>query len=301
MLSLKSAFPSLREWEKEYGSVLRGAMNSRKVEPGPRPTLSSFRGGMKALTDALARNLGGAFVPGAQAESIARSSAASGYTIRITQGAQREELTVQSAVLASPAYISGHLVEGMSANLSKCLLGVPYAPVAVIGHGYKRHQIAHSLIGFGVLIPRKEGLATLGTVWNSSLFPGCAPEDSVLLTSFVGGATDPGIVRKEPAEISSIVERETGKILGISGPPIATQVWRYDKGLPQYNIGHAHILSGIKDELAKLPGLFLAGNYLAGPALGNCVEASTSAAVSVQSYLAGRPQSAPQSGISAAN
>ena len=38
-LSLRSAFPSAYEWEKEYGSVLRGAMKSRPPKEKPRPTL----------------------------------------------------------------------------------------------------------------------------------------------------------------------------------------------------------------------------------------------------------------------
>ena len=31
-LSLRAAFPSLEEWEREYGSVLRGAMKSRSAQ-----------------------------------------------------------------------------------------------------------------------------------------------------------------------------------------------------------------------------------------------------------------------------
>ncbi len=56
-LSLRAAFPTLEEWEREYGSILRGAMKSRgnqgsalgsapglAKDKGP-PPLCSFRGG----------------------------------------------------------------------------------------------------------------------------------------------------------------------------------------------------------------------------------------------------------------
>jgi oxygen-dependent protoporphyrinogen oxidase len=287
-LSLKSAFPTLDEWEREHGSIIRGAMNSRKASPGPRSALCSFREGMKTLMDALTRNLDSAFVPGARTDSIERNASGEGFTLRIAQGGQREETKVQSVILATPAYISGHIVENLSPHLAKSLLGIPYAPVAVVAHGYKRLQVANSLVGFGVLIPRKEGLRTLGTVWNSSLFPGCAPSDSVLLTSFVGGATDPEIVHEDPDEISSIVEEETSRILEISGAPVAKQITRYAKGLPQYNLGHAHILENISEEIANLPGVFLTGNYWIGPALGNCVEAGAQTAESARAYLSGQ-------------
>jgi len=287
-LSLKSAFPTLDEWEREHGSIIRGAMNSRKATPGPRPALCSFRDGMKTLMEALTHSLDSAFLPGARTDSIERNAAGEGFTLRITQCGQREETKVQSVILATPAYISGHIVENLSPHLAKPLLGIPYAPVAVVAHGYKRLQVANSLVGFGVLIPRKEGLRTLGTVWNSSLFPGCAPSDSVLLTSFVGGATDPEIVHEDPDEISSIVEEETSRILEISGAPVAKQITRYAKALPQYNLGHAHILENIREELANLPGVFLTGNYWIGPALGNCVEAGAQTAESARAYLSGQ-------------
>ena len=300
-LSLKSAFPSLDEWEREHGSIIRGAMNSRKGSPGPRPALSSFREGMRSLMNALTRSLDSAFVPDARTDSIERSAAGSGFAIRFTRAGQREEMKVQSVILATPAYISGHVLENLSPHLAKSLLGIPYAPVAVVSHGYKRQQVANSLIGFGVLIPRKERLRTLGTVWNSSLFPGCAPSDSVLLTSFVGGATDPEIVHEDPDEISAIVEEEISGILEISGAPVASQITRYAKGLPQYNLGHAHILENINEELARQDGLFLTGNYWIGPALGNCVEAGNQAAESAHAYLSGQKSATPaQSQISTA-
>ena len=62
-LSLRAAFPSLEEWEREYGSVLRGAMKSRPPN-GKRkpPSLCSFRRGVGTLArahrrDSLVRNL----------------------------------------------------------------------------------------------------------------------------------------------------------------------------------------------------------------------------------------------------
>src|SRR5208282_4534382 len=55
-LSLRAAFPSLEEWEREYGSILRGAMKSRSGEAKGRgtPPLCSFREGLGALTRAIA-------------------------------------------------------------------------------------------------------------------------------------------------------------------------------------------------------------------------------------------------------
>ena len=50
-LSLKAAFPTLEEWEREYGSVLRGAMKSRseKEKASGPPPLCSFKDGVGSL------------------------------------------------------------------------------------------------------------------------------------------------------------------------------------------------------------------------------------------------------------
>ena len=162
-----------------------------------------------------------------------------------------------------------------------------YAPVAVIATGYKRQQVANALVGFGVLIPRKAGLHTLGTVWNSYLFPGRAPKNSVTLTSFAGGATDTEIVSREESEIGALVEAELENLLSISGPPVAREIWRHPRALPQYNLGHAHVLENVRGALSAVPGVHLTGNYLSGPAIGNCVEQSGRTAEAVCAFLRG--------------
>jgi oxygen-dependent protoporphyrinogen oxidase len=290
MLSLKAAFPSLDEWERQYGSVIRGAMSSRKSQPGPRPGLYSFREGLATLLNSLSHALGDGFVSGAHVDAIEKNSAndGSGFTLRFSRGAQHEVVSVPAVVVAAPAYVASQLLSAFSPRAAQLLSGVSYAPVGVVATAYKRQQVANSLIGFGVLFPRKEGLRTLGTVWNSSLFPGCAPADSVLLTSFVGGATDAAIFDNDDGHIMSIVESETGRILEISGPPVERHLWRHPKALPQYNLGHGHVVEGVREEIQKTPGIFLVGNYLEGPSIGQCVERANAAATAASAYLQSR-------------
>src|SRR5271154_7345974 len=74
-LSLKAAFPTLDEWEREYGSVLRGAMKSRSKKSSGPPPLCSFEGGIDTLTRALAGKLGSKVHTGARAKTIRRVTA----------------------------------------------------------------------------------------------------------------------------------------------------------------------------------------------------------------------------------
>src|SRR5580693_948661 len=74
MLSLKAAFPSLDQWEREHGSVIRGAMGARKSQAGPRPALCSFRSGMATLLRSMSRTLGSALVSGTRVDAIEKTS-----------------------------------------------------------------------------------------------------------------------------------------------------------------------------------------------------------------------------------
>ena len=127
-------------------------------------------------------------------------------------------------------------------------------------------------------MPRSEGLRTLGTVWNSSLFSGRAPQDYVLLTSFIGGATDPQAVGLSAEEISAMVHRETAPILSIRKLPTFSNVQIYPRALPQYNIGHTARVDNLERESSFSPNFKLVGNYLRGPAIGTCIEQALVAA-----------------------
>jgi oxygen-dependent protoporphyrinogen oxidase len=288
-LSLRAAFPSLEEWEREHGSVLRGAIKSRPAKgkrKGPAP-LCSFQSGVELLIRALSEHLGECIQTRTKVVSIRRSRQddKESHELRIARDGREETLSAETIILATPAYAASHLVDSISATLAHALSGIAYAPVAVVAAGYYEKQVRKSIEGFGFLAPRSERIRTLGTVWSSSLFSGRAPEAMAQLTSFVGGATDPGIVGKSEKEIESIVLKENARILDIEGLPTVTRVWKHPKALPQYNLGHGHIIELIRDAEREIPGMFFAGNYLEGPSLGKCVEQAFKTADAVRNYL----------------
>jgi oxygen-dependent protoporphyrinogen oxidase len=295
-LSLKAAFPTLDEWERQYGSVLRGAMKPRpaKEQRTGAPPLCSFAHGVATLPRAMAAKIGDAMQYETRAVSVDCGSAGqAGRTgtgppceIRIVRNGQEQSAIAGAAVIATPAYAAAHLLETSSPHLAQTLSGIAYAPVAVVACTYYRQQVGDPLEGFGFLVARGEKVRTLGTVWNSSLFPGRAHEGSVTITSFIGGATDPEIMNLHEENIAAIVTDENARILGITGSPVEVAVWKYPRALPQYNLGHGHIVETIRDAERASPGLFFAGNYLEGPAVGKCMENGFQTAEAVSKYLA---------------
>ena len=148
---------------------------------------------------------------------------------------------------------------------------IPYAAIASVPLAYRTEQFSAPLGGFGFLAPRSEGLRTLGSIWNSSLFTERAPENWMLTTNFIGGATDPEAVRLGDDELVRIVHGDLSKALRVTGEPRRLPIRRWERAIPQYELGHAARVAKLDAALARLPGLHLAGNYLRGVAIGDCI------------------------------
>jgi len=146
--------------------------------------------------------------------------------------------------------------------------------------------VAHPLDGLGVLTPAKEKRAVLGMLFSSTLFPGRAPEDSVALTAFVGGARHPDLARLGASELIDTVHREAADLLGIKAPPQVARARYWRTGLPQPAPGHGELVERTLGFEAAHPGLYFTGNWLAGVSVANCINHATRLADEVAAGLA---------------
>ncbi|HUL34296.1 MAG TPA: protoporphyrinogen oxidase [Candidatus Eisenbacteria bacterium] len=286
-LSLRAAFPILYEAEKARGSILRGAfavMKQRKAAranapqtPREKPTLQSFRNGNETLINALVTYLGDKLTCGAEVsdiQALPSNHEPKSPRFRVAfRGPRGEEiLDAERLVIATPTEISGKLLASLDPGFPGQLGAIGYSGIAVVSLGYAKTEVADPLSGFGFLVPRSSGLKILGTVWNSSLFPNRAPEAHALLTSFVGGATNPAALSQSPESLVAQVHRELTPLLGLRREPAFTNVTVWPRAIPQYNLGHTARIATLNTLRARYPGLYFVGSYLNGPAIGSCVE-----------------------------
>jgi protoporphyrinogen/coproporphyrinogen III oxidase len=278
-LSLRSAFPMLHDAEKSKGSIVRGMLaRAKKRAPGQvrqRPTLLSFYEGTQTFTDALAAKLGDRLLLNTAVTSLAKddSGSAPAFQVTVRAGAEQQSIVADQVIVATPTSVAETLLHGIEPAIANRLAEVEYAPIAVVSLGYKKLEVGDPLRGFGFLVPRSAKVRILGTVWNSSLFPNRAPAEHALLTSFIGGATDPEAI-VHPDELIPTAHNEIAKLLGIRGNPAFSNTSIYPRALPQYNLGHVARLAAIDQSLKNLPNLHFVGNYLNGPSIGSCVERS---------------------------
>src|SRR5215472_16089946 len=286
-LSLRAAFPILYEAEKAHGSIIRGVVaviQQRKAAkanapqtPKEKPTLQTFQKGNETIINALAKHLGDRLCCGVEAIRIEalqlnQEPKAARFRVVLRDPHVEEAIEAERLIIATPTEISGKLLASLDSGFDTQLGAIGYSGVAVVSLGYAKQDVANPLTGFGFLVPRSSGLGILGSVWNSSLFPGRAPEGHALLTSFVGGATNPAALFDSPEALAAKVHRELTPLLGVRKEPIFSNVTLWPRAIPQYNLGHTARLAAINALRARFPGLYFAGNYLNGPAIGACVE-----------------------------
>ena len=146
---------------------------------------------------------------------------------------------------------------------------VRYAPITTVALGFRQSQIAHALDGFGVLFPSIGKHRILGTLFNSSMFAGRAPDGSCLLTTFVGGVR--ANQAPSPADATTLALAELGPLLGLQGAPVMTSVSSWDAGIPQFEIGHEKVLAAAASIEASSTQGFFTGSHLSGVAIGDCL------------------------------
>ncbi len=296
-LSLAACFPRLLALETEHGGLVRAllALGRRRRAGGtPRPSplgrLTSFRDGTEELVRALARALGPSLRTAAAVRALlARTADRDGsarYRLELADGSL---VAADAVVLAGPAGESARLLEGTDAAAAALLREIPAVPVGVIGLGYEASSLPRALDGFGFLVPRGEGPKLLGVLWESSIFPGRAPEGAVLLRAMVGGASDPEALDLPDDALLARVRAGLLTTLGLVAPPRFVRIVRHRAGIPQYTVGHLARLDRLERRLADdHPGLFLAGSSYRGVALNACIAEAVPLAERILAWSASR-------------
>lgn len=279
-LSVQASFARLAEFETQAGSILKGAIkaarstkkNSDQPKRSLRPyRLCSFRQGLETLPKAIARALGTSLRTEARLLQITHD-AHSSFQISFAHQNRTETIAANSLIVATPAVAASQLLHELAPEVASLLTEIPYTKLCAVPLAYRTEQLARPLDGFGFLAPRDQGLRVLGSLWNSSLFPHRAPEGWVVTNNFIGGETDREAMELSDDELIAIVHRDLQTVLGITGAPKRLPITRWQRAIPQYNLGHAVRVAAIEAALAQHKSLWLAGNYLHGVAIGDCLK-----------------------------
>ena len=294
-LSLRALFPRFAEAERQHGSLLR-AFRPGRGRPGVRTAppqngdgaFRSLPGGLSEMVGALV----GALPTGAVrlATPVARVDAQPGQGVFRIVTAGGRGVDARAVVLAAPAHVAAVLLRDLDSDLARRCSEIRYESTATVAMAFKRDAIGHPLNGSGFVVPRTEASGILAASWLSSKWPHRSPDGTALLRTFFGGARDPQALDHSDGEL---VERSIAAlrpVIGISGEPSFTRVYRWERASAQHEVGHLERVAAIESALARHPGLFVTGSGFRGVGIPDCVADGRATAIAVASWLAQRKE-----------
>jgi oxygen-dependent protoporphyrinogen oxidase len=222
--------------------------------------------GVAELTEALVKALGTDVIR--LNTRVVQISGASPYKLTLDTDAS---IYAERVIVTVPAWAAAPMFNSLDTTLARLCAEIPYASSATVFFGVKRHHIAHPLNGSGFVVPRVERKALMAGTWVSSKWPHRAPDGYALLRGFLGGATNAAILDRSDEALAALAFDELKTLLGISGSPVLTRVFRWARATPQYTVGHGERVRQIEDRLGNLPGLFVAGSGYRGTGLPDCI------------------------------
>ncbi len=263
-LSVRALFPRLVDAERQSGSVIR-AFRALRMKPSAQGAFVSLPGGVAELVDVLV----GAIAPDSllTATRVTDVRHAGTYTLDTSRGA----LQARAVILALPAYAAGGILRGVHTGLAALCEEVPYASTATVALGYRRDQINDPMRGSGFVVPRVERSPLLAATWVTSKWPHRAPEGHTLLRAFLGGGRDPRRLEHSDEELTALAREALAEVMGITGDPLFTRIYRWTRQSPQYEVGHLERLAAIEAHLARFRGLFVTGSGFRSIGIPDCI------------------------------
>jgi oxygen-dependent protoporphyrinogen oxidase len=281
-MSIKSTFPRFIQLEEQYRSLIMGMLARKRMardfaqrRSGPERTMfMSLIEGMMELTDALKARLNERSLLSDRKVSrinLIRDIDPSHDSIYEVHMEGNESLRADCVILATPVYITAELLQDLDGTLSDVLLSIPCVSTATISLAYRGGEIHHPLDGFGFVIPRTEKRKIMASTWTSVKFSHRSPPDAILLRAFVGGAQNEELLEMDDGKIIDMARKELVDIMGITADPILTRIYRWNKSMPQYKVGHAETLGRLEERLLRYPGLYLTGCAYRGIGISDCI------------------------------
>jgi protoporphyrinogen/coproporphyrinogen III oxidase len=275
LLSIHATFPRVAQFEKEYGSVMRGftAVARKRREEAkargeqPQPgRMWSFREGLRVLIEALRDQCGATIHHGVTVKRIRKEAK------WIVEGEGLDRWEADAVVLTCHGPEQAAQVADLDAKLAEGIASIPYVPVAVVVVGYRESDVPRKRDGFGYIAPQCLKRDLLGVQWCSSIYPDRAPPGFVLWRALCGGWHRREMVEWDDARLLAAVRNELKTAMGVAADPAFVEIVRWPRAIPQYTLGHLERVAAIEAICTKHDGLFLGGNLYHGVAMNDCTE-----------------------------
>ncbi len=277
-LRIDAVMPGVRALERQYGSVIRGALakawaaRKQKRQRGEKlgmPSMTSFPGGMQRLPQRLAASLAPGSELRCEESVLSLHPTEAGWCVQTTTA----RITATNLVLALPINACLPLLRELEPNMAAQT--VPEALLATVVFGFKDAALPP---GFGYLIPEVERRFTLGTLFSSNMFPNRAPHGNIVFETLIGGRRHPERLDLDDATMIDRALADVRGLLELPRSPSYAKVLRPAGGIPQLEGGYLEVLQRRNDLVSRQRGLYICGFGWEGIGINDMIKTATAVA-----------------------
>jgi oxygen-dependent protoporphyrinogen oxidase len=292
-LSLHATLPQVWEVASAGERLLDGVGRLAAVaqDSAAGPVFAGLRGGVGILPEALAVDLADRGVTVCTA-TIARELRRRPTGWAVVSGPTRapDVHPADAVVLASPARPTSRLLFPHSERAARLLGSVPYASMAIVTLAVDPAVVAR-LPASGFLVPPVDGRTVKASTFSSRKWRWLAEEapEVGFLRASIGRAGEEADLQRDDADLVAVAVAEVEEAVGRSLGHLAdAHVQRWGGALPQYDVGHVDLVADVRDAVAGLPGVALAGAAYEGVGIPAVAAGAHAAAAQVLTHLGQR-------------
>ena len=197
--------------------------------------------------------------------------------------------TFDAVIICAPSYNAAELIRPTDELLANDLAAIAHSGTAIASMAFRREQIGRPLDGMGAVVPRIEHSPILALSFSSVKYPHRAPDGTVLIRVFAGGARDESLAVLPDDQLVPLLVEKMRPLIKLQGDPICVHTAHWPNTMPQYHVGHLDRAAAIESRVSALPGLELAGNSYRGVGVPVCIHSGEQAAERTLAFLQERP------------
>lgn len=273
-LSAQAVFPALLNAARKGGSLMKAMRAARPAGPGPTseqvdsaPLFYSLQKGVGSLPAELDKRLveRGVIIRRGTCVTAIRRTPAGSYPLEVDT--YRTTTPANAVVLATPASVTGALVGTFDPALLE-LRDMTSASAGMVTFSVAHSEIELPPRGTGVLVPlttpwRSETMMVTAATFLDRKWPRLQRVDDVVVRAHVGRSDDTRFQALDDLELTTRVAEELATLLPRFGSASETLVQRWPDGLPQYRVGHQHLVERARSAASSY-SIALAGNAYDG-------------------------------------
>lgn len=275
-MSTQATLPELLDDDFQEPSLIRRIARHLARRPAADASTSPFQTlacGLAALPERLAQMLNGRIALRLATPVLELTQRSKAIALRTHAGWEHFD----HVLLATPAPVSGRLLEPLSSRAATHLRSIPCADLATVSLLFAAGDLqVPEKTGF--LVPRGEGRAITACTFVDRKWARRHDDGLLAIRVFLGRAEETGLLQNSDQALLDRVREDLKVILRLQTEPLFQVIQRLPQAMPQYAVGHRERMAEIERDLSGT-NIRLIGAALDGVGIPDCIRIAQQASL----------------------